>query len=140
MKTTAHDLRRREIAMIKVGQKQLGLDDATYRDMLELVTGKRSAADLDWAGRKKVLDHLKDKGFKSKSRPAPADRKALLVSKIQAQLTSFNPQRSDFYADGIAKRMFGVERYTWCDTDQLGKIVAALAYQQKRDEALRMAK
>ncbi|MFA7269866.1 MAG: regulatory protein GemA [Sterolibacterium sp.] len=138
---SAPELRRREIAMIKVAQKQLGMDDATYRDMLELVTGKRSAADLDWQGRKKVIDHLKAKGFsiKSKRRADPASYKAELVSKIKAQLMSFTPPRADFYADGMSRQMFGVERYTWCDPQQLHKIVAALAYAQKRDKALRQA-
>lgn len=139
MKPTAADLRKRELAMIHVAKTQLDMDDDTYRAMLETLTGKRSAADLDWQGRKNVLDHLKSRGFahQSKRRADPARYKAELVSKIKAQLMSFTPARSDFYADGMAKHMFGVERYTWCDTDQLHKIVAALAYAQKRDEALK---
>lgn len=138
---TAADLRKRELAAIHVAKTQLGLDDDTYRAVLETLTGKRSAADLDWAGRKKVLDHLKSKGFshQSKRRSDPARYKAALVSKIKAQLMSFTPPRGDFYADGMARKMFGVERYTWCDTDQLHKIVAALSYAQKRDEALKRA-
>lgn len=141
MNPTAADLRKRELAAIHVAKTQLELDDDTYRAMLETLTGKRSAADLDWQGRKKVLDHLKSKGFshQSKRRADPAKYKAHLVSKIKAQLMSFTPPRGDFYADGMARHMFGVERYTWCDTDQLHKIVAALAYAQKRDKALKQA-
>lgn len=139
--STAADLRKRELAAIHVAKTQLGLDDDTYRAMLETLTGKRSAADLDWQGRKKVLDHLKSKGFsrQSKRRADPARYKAELVSKIKAQLMSFTPARSDFYADGMAMKMFGVERYTWCEPGPLHKIVAALAYAQKRDEALKRA-
>lgn len=138
---TAADLRKRELAAIHVAKTQLGLDEDTYRAMLVNLTGKRSAADLDWKGRKKVLDHLKSRGFshKSKRRADPARYKADLVSKIKAQLMSFTPARGDFYADGMAMKMFGVERYTWCEPGQLHKIVAALAYAQKRDEALKRA-
>lgn len=139
---TAADIRKRELAAIHVAKAQLGMDDDTYRAMLENMTGKRSAADLDWRGRKKVLDYLKFKGFshQSKRRADPAMHKADLVSKIKAQLMSFTPSRSDFYADGIAMKMFGVERYTWCEPHQLHKIVAALAYAQKRDERLNRAR
>jgi len=131
---TATDLRKRELAQIHVAKAQLGLDDDTYRAMLWTVARVKSAADLDWAGRKKVLDHLKDKRFKSKSRPAPAASKAGLVSKIRAQLIAL-ANKPDAYADGMARHMFKVERFEWCDPAQLGKIIAALGYQQKRAEA-----
>lgn len=128
---TALDIRKRELAQIHVAKSQLGLDDDTYRAMLWTVARVKSAADLDWAGRKKVLDHLKAKGFKIKSRPAPAVNKVDLVAKIRAQLIACG-NNPDSYADGIARHMFGIERFEWCDPAQLRKIVAALAYQQKR--------
>lgn len=69
---TAPDIRKRELAQIHVAKSQLGLDDDTYRAMLWTVARVKSAADLDWAGRKKVIDHLKAKGFKIKSPSKPA--------------------------------------------------------------------
>lgn len=128
---TAPDIRKRELAMIHMAKTQLGLDDDTYRDMLWTVARVRSAADLDWAGRKKVIDHLKAKGFKGKRRPQPAENKAVLVSKIRALLIALG-NKPDAYADGIARHMFKVERFEWCAPEQLRKIVAALQYQQKR--------
>lgn len=128
---TAPDIRRRELAQIHVAKAQLGLDDETYRAMLWTVARVKSAADLDWAGRKKVLDHLKAGGFKIKSRPAPAASKAVLVSKIRAQLIALD-NKPDTYADGMARHMFHIERFEWCAPHQLGKIIAALAVQQKR--------
>lgn len=135
---TAPDIRKREIAIIKIAQKQLGIDDDTYRAMLWTVARVKSAADLDWAGRKKVLDHLKAKGFKIKSRPAPAANKAGLVSAVRASLIACG-NKPDAYADGMARHMFHIERFEWCDTAQLRKIIAALGYQQKRLEAERRA-
>ncbi len=139
MKSTAPDIRKRELAMIHVAKSQLGLDDDAYRDMLWTVARVRSAADLDWAGRKKVLDHLKAKGFKSKTRPAPAKYKSVLVSKIRALLIAAG-NKPDAYADGMARHMFKVERFEWCDPAQLRKIIAALGYQQKRADAARREK
>ena len=39
--------RNHRLAAIHLGKKELGLDDDTYRDMLEQVTGKRSAKGLN---------------------------------------------------------------------------------------------
>jgi phage gp16-like protein len=59
------------IAKIKVGQKQLGMDDDTYRDFLEKVTGKRSAAKLSIAALELVVNNMKEAGFKPIKRTAP---------------------------------------------------------------------
>jgi phage gp16-like protein len=130
---TAPDIRNRELAMIHMAKTQLGLDDDTYRAMLWTVARVKSAADLDWAGRKQVIDHCKAKGFrnKAKSRPAPAKDKAALVAKIRAQLIALG-NKPDTYADGMARRMFGINRFEWLTPHQLGKLIAALAYSQAR--------
>lgn len=123
--------RRREIQLIHIAKQQLGMDDETYRAMLWSVATVKSSSELDWAGRKKVLDHLKGCGFKVTSRPAPAKDKAALVSKIRALLITLD-NKPDTYADGMARNMFKVDRFEWCTPEQLGKIVAALNYSLKR--------
>ena len=50
---------RAELGKIHIGKKQLFEDDGAYRDMLEAVAGVRSAAVLDEAGRRKVLEHMR---------------------------------------------------------------------------------
>lgn len=134
--------RKQELGLIHAGKKALAMDDDTYRALLEKLTGKRSAADLDWKQRKAVIDHLRASGYQPATRrTAPEGPKGRLISKIKAQLMSFHPARGDEYADAIARRMFKVERYTWCTPEQLSKIIAALAYQQnkqqERDDALK---
>lgn len=131
----AQDVRRNELAQIHVAKKDLGLDEETYRAMLWAIARVRSSADLDWEGRKRVIDHLKAKGWKNKSkaRPAPAKDKKALVGKIRALLINHpSGARSDAYADGVAKRMFGVEKFTWCDYRQLYAIVQALSIDTER--------
>lgn len=66
---TADQLRRAEIAQIHIAKSQLGMNDDTYRAMLWSVGRVRSSSDLDWRGRKAVLDHLKRSGFKVQAKP-----------------------------------------------------------------------
>jgi phage gp16-like protein len=58
---TARNLQR----MIHVGCKQLGLDDDTRRDLQLVVTGKASMADMTEAEMLKVVEALKQRGFKA---------------------------------------------------------------------------
>lgn len=62
----AADIRKRELAQIHIAKAALGLADDTYRDMLWTVARVRSASELDWSGRKRVLDHLKACGWNSR--------------------------------------------------------------------------
>lgn len=123
------------LAQIHIAKAQLGLDDDTYRDMLWAVARVRSAADLDHAGRDKVLAHLRASGFKPKTkvqRPAniqSADRGPLL-SKIEALL--LDSGRDWPYADRMAKHMFGVDKTQFLRPDQLHKLVAALSIDARR--------
>lgn len=130
----ANNARGRELGMIHVAKKQLRLDDDAYRAMLWSVARVNSAADLDAAGRERVIEHLKARGFKvtrgGKRRPKPPADRADLVAKIRAQLIEAG--RPDTYADGMARRMFGVEQFQWCEPDQLRRIVAALVYDANR--------
>lgn len=133
------DSRRRELATIHLGAKALGMDDACYRDMLFALARVRSAADLDFAGRRRVIEHLRASGFKANARrPNPqwawvdraaADRQPLL-RKIIMQLKSAG--RAKQYADGVCRRMFNVERLEFCAADQLHKIVSALQFDAGR--------
>ena len=138
---TRYNEQRRDIQIIKIAQKQLGMDDETYRAMLWTVARVKSSTALDFAGRRKVIDHLKNCGFKvaakkapgknAKPRPAPAADKAAQVGKIRALLIALD-NKPDAYADGMARKMFGVERMDWCSAQQLGKLIAALNYSLKR--------
>ncbi|WP_126456708.1 gp16 family protein [Sulfuriflexus mobilis] len=128
----SNSVRNTDLSKIHIAKKQLGMDDDTYRDMLWTISRVRSASNLDDAGRKKVLDHLRACGakFTRKGRTTPANARAGLISKIKAQLGA--AKRQDAYADGMAKRMFHVDRYEWCDEAQLRKMIAALTYDAKR--------
>jgi len=128
--------RNAELAKIHIAKKQLDLDDDTYCDLLWTVARVRSAKDLDEYGRRKVLEHLKSKGFKARTKGRPANinsgQNGPMMRKIEALLTE--AKRPWSYADGISKQMFGIDKVQFCGADQLHKIIASLIIDQKRRE------
>lgn len=128
--------RNAELAKIHIAQKQLNIDDDTYRDMLFIVAGVNSAADLDAAGRRAVLDRLSADGFsRGRGRPKNIDKhvpgKAAQLAKIEALLTVGGKPWA--YAEGIAKRMCKVDKIAWVKPRDLYKIITALRMQAKRE-------
>jgi phage gp16-like protein len=111
--------------------------------MLREVAGVSSAAALDYAGRVRVLEHLRRRGFKSSHSSAkasgmhvrPARDREPYLSKIEAILAVLGLPWS--YVDAMAKKMFRVDRVRWLDPDQLHKLLVALIYHQKRKGAAR---
>lgn len=144
MSAVHNDSRRRELAKIHLAAKALGLDandkdpNSDYRRMLWAVARVRSAADLDEAGRRRVLDHLKACGFKAargsahpgKPHNLASEERGPQLKKIEAMLAEAN--RAWAYADGIAKHMFHVERVAFCNPAQLQGIIAALVKDAQR--------
>lgn len=129
-------VRTRELRRIHAGRKALCLDDDTYRDLLERVTGQRSAADLNAKQRRAVIDDLYRLGFKPKDhrKPAPGGLgKTRLLAKIEALLADAG--RPWAYVDGMAQHMFNIDSIRFCTPEQLHKIVAALVIDQKRRQA-----
>lgn len=138
--------RRALYAKIAIAQKALGIDDGTYRDLLEARYGKRSRTRLGNAQLVDLIEYFVEMGFKP-SAPArgrhgahrplstPSEDRAPLIGKIMAQLGD----RPVAYAEGILKHMYGdgaPSRLEWANPPQLRKVVAALAYDAKRKAAL----
>ena len=135
MKTSTQQSRRRAaLAKIHIAKKQLGLEEETYRAMLQEVAGVDSAADLDMRGLGEVLDHLADRGAKFASRGrksgsfTPHRSKRRLLWKIY-QLLGDRPQK---YAAAILRNQGGPDALEWATPTQLHKVVAALEYDRKR--------
>lgn len=152
MPTPAPDPRRaRDLKLIHAARRQMAWDEATYRAILERVTGKASAADLNAKERKQVLDDFARLGWKPQKtkghRNPNANAKTVdpdlaltgagwgkgrLISKIGALLAAAKPPRGWAYADGCARNMFGIESVRFCNAEQLRRIIAALTYDAKR--------
>ena len=128
--------RRKLIAKVKIGQQQLGLDDDTYRALLEGAVGKRSAAKMTETELAKVVAVMEAQGFQALTNKHQANKpdvtasKRPLMNKLEALLADGNkPWR---YAEAMAERMFGRKQLQWLDHDELHKLVAALQIQANR--------
>jgi phage gp16-like protein len=63
-RTTGSGITANQIKLVKMAVRQLGMDDDTYREMLQSVAGVDSCTMLDQDGFELVLDHLRACGFK----------------------------------------------------------------------------
>jgi phage gp16-like protein len=141
MNKIAPDHRNADIAKIQIARRQLNLPDDEYRAILSKQgNGATSSSELDHDGRFRVIAYFQRLGWKPKAtpvgssrrqkRPTPSVDALPLVRRIRAQLISLD-RKSDSYADGISRQMYGVELYEWCTPDQLQAITAALSVQQR---------
>jgi hypothetical protein len=133
----------------------LKIDDDTYAAMKKSL-GVESTKDLSHAQYQELLRRIKGNGGastgeggsgapgktwkpmhksakKSGMDKEPSEEKKPLLGKIEALLADMSLPWS--YADGISRQMFRVQYVRWCDPARLRKVVAALVYRQRREEA-----
>lgn len=149
----APDLRKRELAAIHIARQQLGMDDGTYRDMLWTVARVRSAADLDFAGRQRVLDHLSSRGAKigngRQARPNHSNEWAFVERRpahehkqwryliVLCRQAGIARGKQVAYVEGIARHMAGLGQEIkkpaplWSGAD-LANVVNAMVYAAER--------
>jgi phage gp16-like protein len=117
-------------AVIHIAKVQTGRTDEEYRDILSRA-GVTSSKDLTDAKFEIVMAEFKKLGFKkqAKSRRQVSSKDRLLrkIKSLSAEM-----ELDCKYADGIARKMFGICLCAWCDAGQLVKVVAALMYYKKR--------
>lgn len=118
---TAAPNRNRLIAKLHTLKKVEGLDDDTYRAKLEVVTGKRSAADCTDAELEKAIGmfHVKQNGNKTYTRKA----KALWIS---AYLLGELSDGSDAALDAFVMRQTGKLRLQFVTPGEANKVSEAL--------------
>jgi len=105
--------RKALLAAVHAAKRAKGLDDDTYRDMLEARTGRRSAADLTDAQLHQVLDHLngvQGPGRKPAAGAVAAKARALWISLHALGLVSDPSERA---LNSWVKRQHGVDDLAW---------------------------
>lgn len=107
------------------------LDDDTYRDKLEQITGKRSAADLTDAELSLCLNNFHVK--QTASHPHHAKIKALYIAAFNLGLFG---DGSDRGIDGFVKRQTGKERLTFVSPVDAKSVVEALKAMLSREGVL----
>lgn len=124
------------VGAIKAGQNFLKWDDATYRNVLARLTGKRSATLCSLTELQTVREYMHQQGYPRKSakhgrKPSVAPSRAGLLSKIEALLTEAG--RPWQYAESMAKHMFkGRQAIEWLTTEELTKLMVALNIDARR--------
>ncbi|MGH7915227.1 MAG: phage protein GemA/Gp16 family protein, partial [Candidatus Binataceae bacterium] len=125
--------RRAELAKIHVYKQRLSLDDGIYRDVLERVTGLRSAADLDAAQRGQVLDELKRLFMPApaRPRPRPAEHAAPQIALIRglwadAAMYGLVRSRSEAALRKFARRITGRDALQWLSATDANKVIEGL--------------
>lgn len=126
------DVRNREIQLIHIAKSQLGFDDESYRSMLFTIAQVRSSSDLDYAGRAKVLAHLKSCGFKPKTsapKSRPTDDPQIKMCRalwlqLHQQEKVYNP--ADSALQRYAQRQTKVARLEWLNQAQMNTVIESL--------------
>jgi hypothetical protein len=140
--------RKRGVQAIKAAQRELQLDDDTYRAMLHRLTGKHSATTLSLDEQSVVLDHLRASGAANpkragrdagKRRPTTAAERQALLAKVNSLLDELGRLTGQphtlAYADAICKRNGWAEAVDFCPPSLLHKLVGALATTMRARQA-----
>jgi phage gp16-like protein len=127
--------RNAELGKIHIAKKDLSLDDETYRSMLWTCARVHSSAELDHAGRAKVLDHLKARGWKPK--PAAKSKSSVKLSN-EPQHKMIRGLWLQLHANGIVidpsekaiarfiKNQTKIDRLEWLSGRQASQIIERL--------------
>jgi len=136
--------RRAMLAKVHLAAKELGLDEATRRDVLERVTGARSSADCSDAQLDTVLAEFRRLGWKPRTGMAPVSKGARrpadspVAKKARALWLSLHQlgvvrDRSEKALEAFGKRQLGVERLQWADPSQGYRLIEALKAMAERN-------
>ncbi|HEY0464564.1 MAG TPA: regulatory protein GemA [Polyangiaceae bacterium] len=132
-------IRNQQIRKIHTAKRSLGLDEESYRALLQRAGGCVSSADMSDAQRDAVLLEMRRLGFNPLSRERrrwpgePAEstmEQRPMLTKVRALLA--DAKRPWSYAHGIASKMFHVERVEFLRDDDLHKLVAAMQVDANR--------
>ena len=116
---------KRLLAAVHAGRRALGLDDATYRALLQRVTGRRSAAGLVPRELQAVIEEMRRLGFaRSEWRrlEEPHQRKILAMWRRMHDAGLVRERNPD----GFVRRMAGVERLEWLRAEDAAPVIEAL--------------
>jgi len=124
--------RKSLLAKVHIAKKDLGLDDDTYRLMLENLTGADSAAKLTVPQLVRLVASLRAHGWqgqppRSAGRRKPTGRPeaAGYLAKIEALLAE--AKRPWSYALGVARRMYRADSLEWLTAEQMRGVLTALS-------------
>ena len=133
--------KQRLIQLIHIARNDLKMDEDTYRQMLQGLTGTASTKNMDIIQLTKVMESMKKKGFRIKSagKPtsgiplddAPQSRKirALWLEMADAGIVR---DRSEKALSLWVKRETGISALRWLSDEQASNVIEKLKKWQRR--------
>ncbi|MBC2658325.1 regulatory protein GemA [Pseudomonas sp. MSSRFD41] len=143
MSTAPNNLTRlRYIKLIHVARRELRMDDDTYRLMLSGMVGLEGAtstADLSVPNLQRVLEQLKQLGFKPRpnktgARPRANDEQAKKIRSLWLELHDLGAVRdpSEEALARFVKSMTRVSALQWLNVPQASRVIENLKQWQRR--------
>ncbi|KIC38143.1 hypothetical protein RA27_20450 [Ruegeria sp. ANG-R] len=118
-----------QLAQIHIAKKQLGLDEDTYRDVLERVTGTRSAKGLTDKSKRALIGEFKRMGWSGGSKRKKSDKAYVrLIFALWGQLKRDGVWENSDVASlrAFVKKMTGVADPEWLSFNQATVVIEAL--------------
>lgn len=126
---------KRNIAKIKMAQKQLGMDDESYRALLKRVTGKDSATALTVMQQNQILNEMERLGWKPKRIASqykkPASRKLVMTWRDLYQAGHIS-NKSNAALCAWLKKQAGKPNPDWLTPDEANACIEKLKGWLKR--------
>jgi len=110
--------RQTTLAKIHIAKQQLGLDDDSYRDRLQQLTGQRSCSEMGIGDLFRVLKHLENCGFKAQ----PSQTTGRPLSPRGEGRGEGRGERRGRYSSKSQGRPIDVLRALWIQMAQAGQI------------------
>lgn len=134
--------RLRYIKLIHVARREMRMDDETYRLMLSGMTGldgATSTADLSVPNLQRVLEQLKQRGFKPRpnkagTRPRANDEQSRKIRSLWLELHDLGAVRdpSEEALANFVKSMTKVSALQWLNVAQASRVIEHLKQWQRR--------
>ncbi len=146
------DARQAELAKIHVAIKQMGLDDDTYRALVERITKGRSdsSGDMTAAERHALLDEFARKGWTAgpprnreddwiridPNHPGAQHLKKLLACAFELErIGAVRSNSTKVWLRKFVKKMTGRDALQWLDAQDCNKVIEALKGWKRKFEA-----
>ena len=122
---------RKQTSIIHVAKKQLGLDDDTYRDILQLHCGVSSSKDLTQAGVKRLMSRFRELGFNDGKEGKRYGKRAGMATPNQIRYVrdlwrSYHGKDDDRALGRWMARSFGVSDLRFLDNKVVNSVINAL--------------
>lgn len=132
-----------KVALVHVAQRQLGLDDDSYRDILRWASGTDSAADLDEVGFMRVMKYMTALGFRSTWTKRTFGNRPGMASPAQVDLmrklwlSYHGPDDGEAALDAWLSKYHKVSALRFVSAEKAAKIVPALKAMVARQKSRR---